>query len=176
MDKVDIRSTPGKPKAAPANLPKNAHERTVALSGLMERLADHLDAEAAAVTARRPAAELAELARAKQPMILVCEELSRLLRVDRDGMAALPAEAKAGLAEATRRLTIATAENAATLQRMAGAQQILVNTLVDATNRYRRTQPGVAYQQAAPRPNGPITVFATPKHGPGTAATLNTRL
>lgn len=176
MDKVDIRSTPGKPKAAPANLPRNALERAEALAGLMERLAEHLDREATAVLARRPAAELAEMARTKQPMILVCEELSRLLRVDREGMSALPDGAKTALREATRRLTIATAENAATLQRVAGAQQILVNTLVDATNRYRRTQPGVAYQQAAPRPNGPTTVFATPKHGPFTAATLNTRL
>lgn len=176
MDKVDIRTTPDKPKAAAANLPKNAQERAAALAGLMDRLTEHLDTEAAAVAARRPAHELAELARTKQPMILVCEELSRMLRVDRDGMAALPAEVKARLKEATRRLTIATADNAATLQRMSGAQQLLVNTLVDATNRYRRTQPGVAYQQAAPRPNGPTTVFATPKHGPATASTLNTRL
>lgn len=177
MDKVDVRFPPDKPKSAPASLPKTAEERATALIGLMERLAAHLDRETAAVRERRPAAELTQLAKDKQPMVLVYEEVSRLLRVDRDGMAKLPAPIKQRLNEVTRALSDSADANATTLRLRENAQQMLVDTVVAAVNRARQSQPGVAYGPApatcgTPAPRG----YGPPRHGPGTSATLNTRL
>ncbi|WP_448203196.1 flagellar basal-body protein [Azospirillum sp. sgz302134] len=166
MDKVDVRfPQPGK-KAQPA-LPKNAEERATALVELMGRLAAHLQRETAAVRRRCSTAELARLAKEKQPMTLVYEEVSRLLRVDREGMANLPDETKARLREATRALYEASADNADTLRRNGEAQKILVDTVVDAINHARQTTP-VAYPASR--------TYVAPKRGPATAATLNKQL
>ena len=106
MDKVDVRfPQPAKPAA---NLPKNAQERAVALVELMGRLTALLEREAAAVRARRPAKELAQIVKDKQPMTLVYEEVSRLLRVDREGLIGLAPELKTALKDATARLYAAT--------------------------------------------------------------------
>ncbi len=171
MDKVDVRFPQPARAAPPSNLPKNAEERAVALVDLMGRLAAHLRRETAAVLARRPGRELAQIAREKQPMALVCEEISRLLRVDREGMARLTPELKATLREATRNLYEASAENAETLQRNSAAQKILVDTTVAAVNRARQTTT-VAYGSGS----APGRAYGPPPKGPATSATLNTRL
>lgn len=177
MDKVDVRFPQEKPKTAPANLPKTAEERATALISLMERLAAHLDGETAAIRQRRPAAELAKLAKDKQPMVLVYEEVSRLLRIDQDGMAKLPDPVKERLKEATRALYLSAGANAATLRLREGAQQMVVDTVVAAVNRARQSQPGVAYGPAPAAPGGPLPRgYGPPRHGPGTAATLNAKL
>lgn len=179
MDKVDVRF-PQPAKSAPApNLPKNAEERATALVDLMGRLAAHLRRETAAVRNRRFGAELTEIAREKQPMALVFEEISRLLRIDREGMAKLPPELKGKLKDATRALYEASAENAELLRRNGEAQQVLVDTVVGAVNRARQVTT-VAYNPASTGASRGGTAsgrpYGGPTHGPATAATLNTRL
>lgn len=171
MDKVDVRfPQPGK-KAPAANLPKDAGERAEALIELMGRLSAHLRREAEAVERRCTGAELARLAREKQPMMLVYEEVSRLLRVDREGMANLPDGTKARLRAATRDLYESSAVNADVLRRNSGAQKILVDTVVNAINQARQVTT-VAYGTGTPQ----RSAYVVPTHGPATSATLNTRL
>lgn len=176
MDKVDVRFPSPKPAAPPPALPKTALERATALSGLMRRLAAHLDRESAAVRGRLPPAEILRMARDKQPMVLVYEEVSRLLRVDREGLAGLPPEVKRELAEATRQLAASAAANTETLKINSDAQQMMVDTLVGAVNRARQSQPGVAYGPGAGGFRQPPRGYGPPKHGPATSATLNTHL
>ncbi|WP_029008939.1 hypothetical protein [Azospirillum halopraeferens] len=180
MDKVDVRFPTAKRAAksdGPA-LPRTTAERAEALAGLMERLSAHLDRETAAVQGRLSTADLYALARDKQPMVLVYEEVARLLRLDPDGMRALPPELKQRLGDATRALTASARSNAEALEVNNAAQQLLVDTMVAAVNRARQVQPGVAYGPAGPvKGYGPIARgYGPPAHGPGTAATLNTRL
>lgn len=170
MDKVDVRF-PQPSKAAPANLPKNAFERATALIDLMGRMTVLLQREAEAVRAHRPSAELARFAREKQPMMLVYEEISRLLRVDRDGVAALPAELKTALKEATGTLYAASADNAEALRIGGLAQKIVVDTVVAAVSRAQKA-PATAY---AAHMGGGRGYSATPT-GPRTSSALNTRL
>ena len=172
MDKVDVRfPQPEKKAGPPPNLPRNAEERAVALIDLMGRMSAHLRRESAAVLRRCGAAELARLANEKQPMMLVYEEVSRMLRVDRDGMAKLPDEIKGKLREATRALYEASAENAEVLQRNGAAQKVLVDTVVGAINRARQVTT-VAYSSAA----SPARAYGPPPRGQANAATLNTQL
>lgn len=172
MDKVDVRF-PQKPKPA-ANLPKNAEERAVALSDLMERLSAHLTRETAAIHGRRHQ-ELAELVKAKQPMVLVCEEVSRMLRIDRDGMAALPAALKTRLKAANDALNAAVHENALALQRMTEGQKLLVDTVVTAV---RQAQQGLkpAYGPAAAGYRRTTYGSGLAAHGSIASAALNTTL
>lgn len=172
MDKVDVRF-PQKPKPA-ANLPKNAEERAVALSELMERLAAHLGRETAAILARRRH-ELAELIRAKQPMVLVCEEVSRLLRIDREGMATLPGPLKARLKAANDALNAAAHENALALQRSTEGQKLLVDTVVAAVRQARQGQQP-AYGPAAAGYRRTTYGPGLAAHGSIASAALNTTL
>lgn len=172
MDKVDVRfPQPDKKTAPPPNLPKNAEERAVALIDLMGRMSAHLRRETDAVRRRCSVAELTRLASEKQPMMLVYEEVSRLLRVDREGMANLPDAVKGKLREATRALYEASAENADVLQRNGAAQKTLVDTVVGAINRARQVTT-VAYGSGA----SPTRAYGPPPRGPANAATLNTQL
>lgn len=176
MDKVDVR-LPKTPKAPPANVPKTAEERAMALVGLMVRLAAHLDRETAAARGRASTAEMAALAKAKEPMALVYEEISRLLRVDREGMTALPEELKAELRAATKALAASAAANTELLRSATASQNVLVDTVVASVNRARRSnQP--AYGPAAAGYSSPQhrRDYGTPRHGPATSGTLNTRL
>lgn len=176
MDKLDIRSqTNAAPKPA-ANLPKNAHERAVALIGLMERIAVCVERESDAIRRRRPVAEIRALVREKEPMTLVYEELSRLLRLDPEGLKALPDDVKAKLKAATARLRSAGDDNADTLRTASKTQKILVDTVAAAVNRLNARQ-AAAYQataaggRAPPRGYGPAAGAIRPS-----SATLNTTL
>ena len=169
MDKVDVRF-PQQPKPA-ANLPKNAQERAVALIELMGRLTALLEREAAAVRARRPARELAQIVKDKQPMTLVYEEISRMLRVDREGLIALPQEMKTALKDATGKLYAATADNAEALRIGGEAQKVMVDTVVNVITRQQKA-PSTAY--AAHRGGG--RGYSPTPSGPRTSAALNTRL
>ena len=169
MDKVDVRF-PQQPKPA-ANLPKNAQERAVALIELMGRLTALLEREAAAVRARRPARELAQIVKDKQPMTLVYEEISRMLRVDREGLIALPQEMKTALKDATGKLYAATADNAEALRIGGEAQKVMVDTVVTLITRQQKAPPP-AY---AANLGGGRGYSPTPS-GPRTSAALNTRL
>ncbi|BAI72480.1 flagellar basal-body protein [Azospirillum sp. B510] len=169
MDKVDVRfPQPAKPAA---NLPKNAEERAVALVELMGRLTSLLEREAAAVRARRPARELAQIVKDKQPMTLVYEEISRLLRVDREGLIALSPELKTALREGTGRLYAATADNAEALRVGGEAQKVMVDTVVGAITRQQKA-PTTAYAAHMGGGRG----YSPPPSGPRTSAALNTRL
>lgn len=176
MDKVDIRfSEPNKP-AAPNNLPKNAYERAVALVGLMGRLAVCIDRESEAIAKHRPVAEIKALVKEKEPMALVYEEISRLLRVDREGLAALPPELKQQLRDATERLRTAGQVNADTLRVAEKSQKILVETVASAVNRTKQGQAAsynatAAGGRAAPRGYGPPSGFIR-----APSAALNTKL
>lgn len=170
MDKVDVRF-PQPAKAPPAGVPKTAQERACALIDLMGRMTALLRRETEAVRARRPTAELAQYAREKQPMSLVYEEVSRLLRVDREGLANLPADIKTALRDASTTLRDATEENAEALRVGGAAQKLVVDTVVGAINRARGI-PKTAYGPASAAGR----IYAPPTHGPQTSATLNTRL
>lgn len=178
MDKLDIRYRPAAPGPKPAaNLPKNALERAQALVGLMERLAVCLDREADAIRRRRPLAEIRALVKEKEPMMLVYEEISRLLRVDAEGVAALPAELKAQLKTVTLRLKTAGEAGSETLRAAGAGQQLLVDTAAAAigrANQSRTTAYGAVAGGGRPPPRG---------YGPGpaagprpTAASLNVQL
>lgn len=169
MDKIDVRF-PQQPKPA-ANLPKNAQERAVALIELMGRLTALLEREAAAVRARRPAKELAQIVKDKQPMTLVYEEISRMLRVDRDGLMALPQELKTSLKDATGKLYAATADNAEALRIGGEAQKVMVDTVVTVITRQQKA-PTTAYAAHMGGGRG----YSAPPSGPRTSAALNTRL
>ncbi|CAO3424176.1 flagellar basal-body protein [Azospirillum endophyticum] len=169
MDKVDVRF-PQTAKPA-VNLPKNAQERAGALVELMGRLTGLLEREAAAVRARRPAKELAQIVKDKQPMTLVYEEISRLLRVDREGLAGLPAELKTALKEATAKLYAATADNAEALRIGSEAQKVMVDTVVGVITRQQKA-PSTAYAAHMGGGRG----YSPPPSGPRTSAALNTRL
>ncbi|HRQ82828.1 MAG TPA: flagellar basal-body protein, partial [Azospirillaceae bacterium] len=140
MDKLDIRYRPAPPAAKPTGLPKNALERAQALVGLMERLAVCLDREADAIRRRRPLAEIRALVKEKEPMMLVYEEISRLLRVDAEGVAALPAELKAQLKAATLRLKTAGDAGAETLRAASAGQKLLVDTAAAAISRANQSR------------------------------------
>lgn len=176
MDKVDIRAIPGQTPKPTANLPKNAHERAVALIGLMDRLAACVNRENDAIRRRRPVSEIKALVKEKEPMVLVYEEISRLLRVDKDGVAALPAEVKTKLKEAALRLRAAGTDNADTLRAANAGQKILVETVAAAVGRVNARQAS-AYQATAaggrppPRGYGPAPGSIRPA-----AAALNTTL
>lgn len=175
MDMVDIRH-PQKPKSAPVNLPKSAEERAEALISLMERLTAHLEQETRTLADRR-VRDIAALVKAKQPMALVAEEMGRLLRIDREGLSSLPLDLKERLRETVRALNAATDANIGTLDRMAGAQQLLVDTIVDAVNRDRKlNHPAYGPAAGGRYANGPSRVYAPPTNGPATSATLNTNL
>lgn len=169
MDKVDVR-TPTTRK--PLNLPRNAEERATALVDLCSRLADQMDRETAAVRENRPAEEVMALSNAKHPLCIAYGELSRLLRVDRAGMAALEPDLKDRLAAAMQTLADSTRTNVHVLKYAGEAQQTLVDMMVAAMNQLRKTAPGVAY---GPRQsNGPLLRgYGAPTRGPQTSATLN---
>lgn len=170
MDKVDVRF-PQPAKAPITNLPKNALERATALVSLMGRMTSLLQRETAAVKARRPASELAQFVKEKQPMALVYEDVSRALRVDREGMRNLPDDLKAALKEAAGALYAATAENAETLQMNSAAQKIIVDTMVSVVTKAQKA-PTTAYAAHMGGGRG----YSPPPHGTRASAALNTRL
>lgn len=169
MDKVDVRFPT---ERKPSNLPKNAEERAETLVDLSKRLATQIERETAAVRAHRPAAEVIALATAKHPLSIAYEELSRLLRIDRAGMAALDPELKERLSVATRALADSTTVNARVLRIAGESQQTLVDAMVTAMNRLRQTQPGVPYGPATAS-GKPLRGYGAPTRGPATSATLN---
>jgi hypothetical protein len=148
MDKVDVR-TQQSPRRPTASLPRNAAERAEALFDLMERLIAVLDRETAAVQRQDTGGEFTRLVQDKQPLVMAYEELARLLRVDRDGLKALPAPVKQRLQEMTRRLSEASATNANALKANGDAQKIVVDTMVGAVNHARQSQPGFSYGPSA---------------------------
>lgn len=170
MDKVDVRF-PQPAKAAPTNLPKNAFERATALVDLMGRLTLLLQREAEAVRAHRPVGELLRIAKEKQPMSLVYEEVSRMLRVDREGMKALPADLKTALKEASGQLYAASADNAEALRIGGQAQKIVVDTVVGAVTKAQQA-PRTAYAAHMGGGRG----YSPAPSGPRTSAALNTHL
>lgn len=170
MDKVDVRF-PQPAKAPPSNLPKNALERATVLVTLMARMTSLLQQETAAVLARRPTSELAQFAKDKQPMSLVYEDISRTLRVDREGMRNLPDELKASLKEAATALYAASAENAEALRLGGIAQKIIVDTVVGAVTKAQKA-PTTAYAAHMGGGRG----YTPPPSGSRASATLNTRL
>lgn len=187
MDKIDIRfpyapggagpaagAASGPPAAKPApGLPKNALERATALIGLMDRLAVLMKRESDAVRRRRPVAEIRALVKEKEPMVLVYEEISRLLRVDAEGVAALPPDVKAGLKAAAERLKAVGNDSADLLRAREGGQKLLVDTVAAAVGRTKQRNAS-AYQATAaggrppPRGYGPAPGAMRPG-----AATLN---
>ena len=169
MDKVDVRYPTAR---KPSNLPRNAQERAEVLLDLCARLTTQIERETAAIRAHRPAAEMIALATAKQPLCIAYGELTRLLRVDRAGMADLAPEMKEQLTAATKALTDSTAVNVHALRIASEAQQTLVDAMVIAMNRLRQTEPGVPY--GPPTASGkPLRGYGAPTRGPATSATLN---
>ncbi len=170
MDKVDVRF-PQPAKAPPSNLPKNALERATVLVTLMARMTSLLQRETAAVLARRPTSELAQFAKDKHPMSLVYEDISRTLRVDREGMRNLPDELKTSLKQAATELYAASAENAEALRLSGIAQKIIVDTVVGVVTKAQKA-PTTAYAAHMGGGRG----YTPPPNGVRASAALNTRL
>jgi hypothetical protein len=169
MDKVDVRFPT---ERKPLNLPRNAEERAVALLDLSARLTAQIERETAAIRSHRPAAEVIALATAKHPLSIAYEELARLLRIDRPGMAALAPELKERLTTATQTLAESTAVNSHVLRVAGESQQTLVDALVTAINRLRQTEPGIPYGPSTAS-GKPLRGYGAPTRGPATSATLN---
>lgn len=170
MDKVDVR-IPKERKAAIAP-PKNAQERAVALIDVAARLTALIERETGILNGRHASSELGRLADEKRPLSIAYDELSRLLRIDRQGMAALPTELKERLSAAGQELATLCATNAERLRGAAEAQQVVVDALVAGINRLRNQQPGVAYGPVASSVS-PLRGYGAPTRGHATSATLN---
>lgn len=169
MDKVDVRFPT---ERKPVNLPRNAEERAVALVDLSTRLAQQMDRETTALRTHHPPEEVIALATAKHPLCIAYEELARLLRIDRAGVAALAPELKERLSEATQVLAESTRVNANALKLAGETQQTLVDMMVSAMNQLRQSAPGVPY--GPKQSNGPLLRgYGAPTRGPQTSATLN---
>lgn len=174
MDKVDVR-LPRPPRTPPANLPKNAEERAISLIGLMGRLTAHLDHETQAARDRASTAEMEALAKAKEPMALVYEEVSRLLRIDRDGFQQLPSTLVDELKAATRALAASAAANVELLRTATRSQSVLVETVVASVNRARTASVPAYGRAGGGAAGGRAPAYAGPRHGPALAVTLNDR-
>jgi len=175
MDKVEIRQLQST-KAVSSNLPKTAEDRALALVDLFERLTNHLAGETEMIEARKTG-DLSDLVKAKQPISLVTEEMARLLRIDREGMAGLPLELKERLRDSVRSLQAAVDANIGSLERAVGAQRLLVDTVVHAVNRDRTFhRPSYGPMAGGRRSNTPARANRAFEQGPNTSITLNTCL
>ncbi len=171
MDKIDLRT----PKKRRSNvvLPKNAEERAVALIDVTERLIAVINRETEMLSRPYSPADLGQVADKKQPLSFAFDELSRLLRIDRDGMANLAPELKDRLTAMTEALVASATINAEALSIAVKTQKIVAETLVASINLLRDQQPGLSYDPTdgggrALQGHGSLT-----RGGPTTSAMLN---
>ena len=173
MAALPNRSQPRMPSspAAGASPPpvQNPVERAEVLIGISERLAALLLRERAAVE-RRALAEVAALQADKRSLAARFDEIARLVRLDKAGLAALPPDLLGRLQESSRLLADATRANAETLDVQALARRSVIDVAVKAANQERRAV--AAYASGRPGSLPPkISRLPTPR-----SSTFNTTL
>lgn len=167
-------SPPAKADAAKAPaFPEGPPERAQLLIALMERLADLLQRETEAISAREPA-RFNALAADKQKLAGRMEELGRLVRLDRAGLAGLPVELRQRLRETGQHLDQLSAANEAALRLYAEAQRSVVDVVVGAVNRERGAN--ASYAAMARGPVAPAVMATAARAYGSRSMALNTRL
>ena len=172
MAAVPNRSQPRMPSSPAAAKPvpaQNPVERVEVLIGISERLAALLQRERAAVE-RRALAEVTALQADKRGLAARFDEIARLVRLDKAGLAALPPELMERLHESSRRLADATRANAETLDVQALARRSVIDVAVKAANQEIRAV--AAYASGRPGGLSPkVARLPTPR-----SSTFNTTL
>lgn len=156
---MSVIYTPTPPRGTGTEgLPQNAADRAELLISMADRLLG-LSADEAQARGLRDLARLRSLGQAKQKLALGFEELSRQLRLDREGLKTLDSSVLARLRATTARVQADMNAGAARLQRQERAQKSLVDFLVDTVNLERRrsnSYPGAGrrmFKEGAPRGN-----------------------
>ncbi|MEI7609728.1 MAG: hypothetical protein WCJ64_20295 [Rhodospirillaceae bacterium] len=158
---------PPPPAAAPPPVPNTA-ERVEVLITVNTSLAALLARECDAAN-RRALAEVAALQDEKRRLAQRFDEIGRLVRLDKAGLAALPPELMARLKESSWRLAEATSANVQALDIQAAARKSVIDVVVKAVNHQRLSE--AAY--AGCRQGYPPKITRAP---PGRALSLNATL
>lgn len=162
-----VYTPPPARRAAPAGaVPSTAVERTRMLIDVLDRLAGLLDGDAApqrgAPTSRRDTD--------RQTLVRGFDELGRLLRVDRDGIAAMAPELRDELVTGLTTVRSLAEGNLRALSARVRAQKIIVDTLVRSVGEQRRAE-GFYRDAGTPRRAGGLVGTSRVP-----ASTLNTLL
>lgn len=142
-------------------------ERVEVLIGVNECLTALLARERQAVE-RRALAEVAALQEEKRRLALRFDEIGRLVRLDKAGLAALAPDLKDRLRESSWRLAEATAASVQTLDIEAAARKSVIDVVVKTVNHERKSEAayagcrrGYAPKVARPLPGRSSTLNAT---------------
>ncbi|MEI6559602.1 MAG: hypothetical protein WCO00_14460 [Rhodospirillaceae bacterium] len=159
---------PPPPSPPPAPPPPSLAERAAVLIGVIDRLSALLGRECDAVT-RGALSELEGLQGDKRDLAGRFDEIGRLVRLDKAGLAALPADLLAQLKESSRRLREITQVNVGMLDIEAAARKSVIAVAVRTVNHER--QAAAAY---AGLRQGYLS--KTTRAPPGRSTTLNATL
>ncbi len=153
--------------ATPVPVPSTA-ERVEVLIGVNDRLAALLARERDAVE-RQALSEVAALQADKRRLATRFDEIARLVRLDKAGLAALPPDLMARLRESSWRLGEVTAANAQALDTQAAARKSVIDVVVKAVNHERRSEAAYAGCRQGYAPKAARAL-------PARSSTLNTTL
>jgi hypothetical protein len=158
------KTGPGAAKPVSSETPT---ERAQNLIAVMDRLTDVMTLELDAV--RKGALErVATIQAEKRALATRFDEVGRLLRLDRAGLAGLPPDVRTALNDASRRLGEVTMASAELLDIQGRAQKCVVDVVVKSVNHERRAvtaygqlRKGIARPARAPASSGSMTFSAT---------------
>ena len=156
------------PAPAPSPPVPSVAERVEVLIGVNDRLAALLVRESKAVE-RRALAEVAALQEEKRRLALRFDEIARLVRLDKAGLAALEPELTARLRESSWRLAEATAANVQALDIQAAARKSVIDVVVRSVNHERKSEAAYAGCRKGYAPKAA-------RMPPGRSATFNATL
>lgn len=145
--------------------PESPVDRVRLLLSLSARLTPLLEQEAAAFQARRWR-EAAALQEEKRTLVGRYDDVARLVRLDKTGLARLSPDLLDRLTQETARLDTLAHNSAITLERGAEAQRRVLDVTVRAANQSRTAASAYIRARSPGPPNG----------GPGQAVTLDQRL
>jgi len=155
------------PAVRPAPMPGTPTERAEVLVSVMERLGALLARELDAARCRRYA-EITALQGEKRDLTKRLDEIGRLVRLDRTGLAALAPDLTARLKDSGERLGALILTSAETLMIQAEAQKWVVDVAVKGANQkqradtaYGKLQRGFAPRAVRAGAAGPTTFSAT---------------
>ena len=143
-------------------------ERVEVLIGVNDRLAAVLVRERDALE-RRALAEVAALQADKRALATRFDEIGRLVRLDKAGLATLPPETMARLRESSWRLAEATSASVQSLDIHAAARKAVIEVVVKTVNHERQAEAAYAGLRKGYVPK-------TPRAPPGRSMSLNTTL
>ncbi len=140
-------------------------QKAALLISVMDRLTEVIGSELEAVRCSAHA-RVKSLQSAKQDLYGRLDEVGRLLRLDRAGLAALPLELLARLGESSRKLHVLTAASLELLDTQVEAQKCVVDVVVKTVNHERRTEAAYGRMrsgfvpQTAPLPRGRSSTYS----------------